>query len=214
MDGRKAAIFDFDGTLIAGDSIVRFIRYAVRRGHLSPLALVGQALNAWRGVRGRITPEEGKSRALAFLSGMDATRQESFCREFCRDELMPNLYPQGLERLQAHADAGDAVLLVSASPDIYMRHLAQLLPVEAVLATPTDSHGRVTRNNRDGEKVQRVLAWAAQQPYNIDWQASCAYGDSAHDLPVMRLTGHPVMINPKPAMRRIGQGLPEENWGK
>lgn len=212
MDKRPIAIFDFDGTMIPGDSIVRYIRCAVQRGLLSPFALIGQALNAWRGVRGRITPEEGKSRSLAFLARMNAAQQADFGRAFCREQLLPRLYPQAVDRLRAHHDAGDVVLIVSASPDIYLRYLAEMLPVDAVLATPTDERGRVTCNTRDGEKVRRVLAWAGEQPFEPDWGASHAYGDSAHDLPVMRLTGHPVMVNPKPAMRRTGEGLPVEDW--
>ena len=212
MNPRAIAIFDFDGTMIRGDSIVAFVRYAVRRGKLCPLAAIPQALNAWRGVTGRISFEEGKTRALRFLMRMPEAEREAFCRDFCRERLLPRIYPEALKRLKSHAAKDEPVLVVSASPDIYMRHLQEWLPIAAVIATPLDEQGRVNRNMRGQEKVNSVKAWASAQPFPVDWASSHAYGDSAHDLPVMRLTGHPVVINARKAMITEGAALRQEQW--
>ena len=113
--------------------------------------------------------------------------------------------------MEAHREKGDLVLLLSASPDSYMKERAKLLPVDLVLASPTDEKGRVSRTIRFHEKVKRMREWEAEQPFEVDWPNSWAYGDSATDLPVMRLTGHPTMVNPAgDAGRR--QGLPQEIW--
>ena len=45
-DVRRAAFFDFDGTLIPGDSIVSFLLFARRRGALSLWDLAAAALHA------------------------------------------------------------------------------------------------------------------------------------------------------------------------
>lgn len=210
--GPRLAIFDFDGTMINGDSIVPYLLFALRRGVESPLRIPALLLNTWRGLSGRISAEEGKSRALRFLASMVPEQREVFNRDFCRQVLLPRIYPKALERMEHHRRQGDGVLLVSASPDIYMRYLQELLPVDAVLASLTLPNGRVTRNCKGEEKVRRVQAWAAQQGAEFDWAHSWAYGDSAHDLPVMGLTGNPVLVNPKPAAQQAGAGLPVEQW--
>lgn len=209
---RALAVFDFDGTMIKGDSIVPFVRQALREGYLPLWQLPGIGLAAWRGMKGRITPEEGKSRALQFLARLPEDTREDFCRRFCREYLMPRIYAQALTRLQEHRAQGDAVVLLSASPDIYLKHMGPLLGAATVLATPTDHQGTVTANNRGQEKVRRLQAWADNQPFAVDWSASWSYGDSAHDLPVMGLCGHPVMVNPKPAMENAAGAMARLDW--
>lgn len=209
---RPIAVFDFDGTMISGDSIVPFIWQAVKEGHLSPFQLPRLALDTRRALKGHITPEEGKTQALQFLKTMSPDSRAAFCKRFCEHVLMPRVYPKALERLKQHQAQGDVVMLLSASPDVYMRHLQPLLQVDTVLATPTDEDGVVTHNNRGEEKVRRLQAWAQTQTFAVDWANSFAYGDSAHDLPVMRLCGHSVMVNPKPAMLKAGGTLPQETW--
>lgn len=212
MDPRRIAIFDFDGTLIRGDSIVRYVLYAVQQGRLSAFNLPYQLVNVRRTLTRKISDEQGKTNALRFLGRMTAQEQAAFNHSFCRDQLLPRLYARGIRRMEAHREKGDLVLLLSASPDSYMKEWAKLLPVDLVLASPTDEKGRVSRTIRFHEKVKRMREWEAEQPFEVDWPNSWAYGDSATDLPVMRLTGHPTMVNPKPAMLDEGRGLPQEIW--
>lgn len=212
MDTRRIAIFDFDGTLIQGDSIVRYVLYAVARGRLSPFNLPYQLVNVRRTLTKKISDEQGKTNALRFLGHMTAGEQADFNLRFCRDKLLPHLYAKGLRRMEEHRAQGDYVLLLSASPDSYMKEWAGLLPIDEVLASPTDEKGVVSRTVRFHEKVKRMREWEAEQPFKVDWENSWAYGDSATDLPVMKMTGHPVLVNPKPAMQEQGKGLPTEIW--
>lgn len=207
---KRLAVFDFDGTLIKGDSIVRYIFFAVAKGRLSPFNLPFQLINAHKALIKRITNEEGKSNALAFLGRMSKIEQDAFNTDFCKVKLMPHIFKMGIERMKLHRRQGDLVLLLSASPECYMQHLLGLLPVDSVLASPTDTQGRVSVTTRHHEKVKRLQCFT--QGLEVDWENSWAYGDSAADLPVMRLTGHPVLVNPKPAMLREGKGLPVEMW--
>ena len=209
---RPIAVFDFDGTMISGDSIVRFLWQALKEGYLSPLQLPKLALHTRRALKGSITAEEGKTRTLRFLKLLTPRAREAFCRRFCEQQLMPRVYPKALERLEKHRTKGDVLVLLSASPEVYMRYLQPLLRLDAVLATPTDECGVVTFNNRGREKVRRLQAWAMEQSFSVEWSASSSYGDSAHDLPVMRLCGNPVMVNPKPSMLKEASTLPQEVW--
>ena len=66
---KKAAVFDFDGTLIRGDSIVRFLRFAAERGALPRRELLIIALCALGGKMGLVPMEKVKERALRFERG-------------------------------------------------------------------------------------------------------------------------------------------------
>ena len=209
---KPLAIFDFDGTMISGDSIIRYTAYAMRRGYEPWRNIIPRLWQGLKAVCGLMSATEGKSRALSFLARMSREEQNEFNRAFCRDILMPRIFPKALERMEAHQREGLRILLVSASPDAYISHLKDFLPVDAIIASPTDERGRVSSSTRGEEKARRVREWAAAQDTQIDWAGSFSYGNSANDLPVMRLTGHPVCVNPSRRMKKLAPDLPAEQW--
>ena len=209
---KPLAIFDFDGTMISGDSIIRYTAYAMRRGYEPWRNIIPRLWQGLKAVCGLMSATEGKSRALSFLARMSREEQNEFNRAFCRDILMPRIFPKALDRMEAHRREGLRILLVSASPDAYISHLKDFLPVDAIIASPTDERGRVSSSTRGEEKVRRVREWAAGQDTQIDWAGSFSYGNSANDLPVMRLTGHPVCVNPSRRMKKLAPDLPAEQW--
>lgn len=209
---KPLAIFDFDGTMISGDSIIRYTAYAMRRGYEPWRNIIPRLWQGLKAVCGLMSATEGKSRALSFLARMSREEQSEFNRAFCRDILMPRIFPKALERMEAHQREGLRILLVSASPDAYISHLKDFLPVDAIIASPTDERGRVSSSTRGEEKARRVREWAAAQDTQIDWAGSFSYGNSANDLPVMRLTGHPVCVNPSRRMKKLAPDLPAEKW--
>lgn len=212
MKEQALAIFDFDGTMIRGDSIVHFLRFAVSERRLSFWALPCQMINALLGLLGFRSAEGAKSYALRFLRRMTLPEAEAFCKAFCRDVLLPRLYPPALRRVEEHRAQGMALVLVSASPDIYLRHMAPLLRLDAVLASPTDARGKVARNTKGEEKVRRLRAWLNARGLRMDSARSWAYGDSASDLPLLMLCGHPVMVNPRRGMARKAGDIPIQIW--
>ena len=209
---KPLAIFDFDGTMISGDSIIRYTAYAMRRGYEPWRNIIPRLWQGLKAVCGLMSATEGKSRALSFLARMSREEQNEFNRAFCRDILMPRIFPKALERMEAHQREGLRILLVSASPDAYISHLKDFLPVDAIIASPTDERGRVSSSTRGEEKARRVREWAAAQDTQIDWAGSFSYGNSANDLPVMRLTGHLVCVNPSRRMKKLAPDLPAEQW--
>jgi phosphoserine phosphatase len=56
-------------------------------------------------------------------------------------------------------------------------------------------------------KVEAMKAFA--DAHDIDLDASYAYSDSLSDLPMLRAVGHPVAVNPDPALTEIAR---EEGW--
>lgn len=206
------AIFDFDGTMIKGDSIVPYLVYAYQKGKLSLSDILGMLPSALLGVAGLISPEKGKTAALRFLRGMSREEQQAFNTDFLQQRILPKIFPLASKRLLYHRAQNHIILLVSASSDCYMKHLKDFLPVHDVLASPTSPEGVVTRNCKGEEKVRRVWQWVEENGLNIDWALSSAYGDNKSDAPVMALTGNPLCVNPKKALSKAHPEWPKENW--
>ena len=66
-------------------------------------------------------------------------------------------------------------------------------------ATPAAPPGRFTY--REGKARARCASWPTRE--GIDLAESYAYSDSESDLPMLRLVGHPVAVNPDAELARI-----------
>ncbi|MGH9129917.1 MAG: HAD-IB family hydrolase [Acidimicrobiales bacterium] len=128
------------------------------------------------------------------LAGRDHLGLSSLAREHAA-ALVTRVRPQMLERLEGHRAGGDRVVIVSASPELYLHAVGEALGVDAVLGTRLEvgADGRLTgalvgRNCRGPEKVSRLKAWISElvgpggAPPHL-----CAYGDSAGDAELMAL---------------------------
>ena len=211
------ALFDFDNTLCRGDSIVPFLLFAVKRG-LAPRrqllrAAAGYAAQAFCPARTRRSQEI----ALSFIKGRTQEEMDELARAFFRKVITPRLYPAGVDAIWQAREAGQRVVIVSASADVYMRVLPEFLPVDAVLATRCDAQdgrytGRVGENCKGEEKVRRLETALAEMGLTIARNASCAYGDSLSDAPMLRLAGTQTLVNPSAALRRALPSAAAVRW--
>lgn len=209
---RALALFDFDGTLIRGDSILAYLRHARRLRALSFRESFRLGLKALPWLMKKKPDETLKAEALAFSLRLSPERRYALNRSFAEECLLPRVFPAGKRCLEQHRQAGRLVVLVSASTDNYMAFVAQGLGADALLCTPLHADGSVGPNCKGQEKVRRIEAYLAEGGITPDWDASYAYGDSASDLPMLRLCAHPVLVNPKKKLRRAGAGMHTEKW--
>lgn len=208
------ALFDMDGTLFPGDSQLRFAariasRYPWRRLYLL-LVLPAAFLTALRLLR----PVTLKRLFLCYLWGMKRSLVEREARAFAEEDILPILYPEVRERLEAHRRAGDACILVSASPEFYTAPVASLLRFDAVLATPVAYGKRMPLmpvipppgNNKGANKVLR-LRQSGLIPEGVPIPDSVAYTDSRADLPMLDLCEKAVLVNPSARLvEAVGNG--------
>jgi len=209
---RKAyAFFDFDGTLIKGDSIIRFVLYARRKGLCSTKQLL---VAAWMGVKYRIgltTAEKSKQAAMGFLAGRHHKEVDKLARDFCHEVLIPNLYPEGVEAIRRHRLDGLEVWMVSASTAFYLEPLRRHLHLTGLIGTRmhVDENGCYSglidgHNCRGVEKPLRIEEVLSSTGDMVDYTASYAYGDTAGDIPMLMLCQHKTAVNPK---RKLTRGL-------
>ena len=213
---RAAAFFDLDKTLMAGSSGMQFARVATRHGLVGRRQLASWAVEHLR-YRLRGTTDERTAEVLRVaretIAGVPARELERMNPEVLA-AILPRVYPQMLDEVYAHQDAGRATFIVSAAGNGVVEPLAAVLGMDGGIGTryEVDPDGALS-GRFDGPfvygpgKVEAMRSFAAE--HGIDLAASYAYSDSVSDLPMLRAVGQAVVVNPDAQLRRIAI---EEGW--
>ncbi len=216
MPQRAAAFFDLDKTLMAGSSGMQFAKVAAKRGIVGRRQLARWGIDHLRyRLRGASDEQAAEVMKVAreLITGVPSVEIDRMGPEVMAG-ILPRVYPQMLEVINGHADAGRPSFIVSAAGNGIVSTLAGVLNMEGGIGTryEVDSGGGFT-GHLDGPfvygegKVETMRAFASE--HGIDLAASYAYSDSASDLPMMRAVGHPVAVNPDPALAAVAGN---EGW--
>ncbi|HET6431169.1 haloacid dehalogenase-like hydrolase [Dyella sp.] len=202
----RTVLFDLDGVITVGDSFAGFMRerYAGlgRKLLLLPalpwLALV--RLFSWR-LAVRTLVHVGllgvSERRYGELAQDFASRLVRRPRQFQRDALLV---------LRRHQAQGDRVIVVTGSEHTLAQSLLSqlgLVGVELVASRlkPGALGMRLAHHNVGAGKVLALAAYGVSA-----WQR--AYGDSLHDLQMLKAAAEPVLVNGTPKLcKRIEQAL-------
>ena len=110
-----------------------------------------------------------------------------------------------------HQDAGRRVFIVTAAAQELADALAACSPSTAASARSSPRSGTACTPARPAgyfvyraDKARAVQELAERE--GIDLAASYAYSDSESDLPMLRLVGHPVAVNPDRELFAIARG--------
>ncbi len=205
-------LFDLDGTLLAQDSDHLFGEFMVAHGWadaadfkkrndafyadyqagcLDMQAYVEFATAPWRG------------RAAADIKTASLT--------FMTQWLQPLVTDAARALVARHVQAGDRVVMVTATNDFITAPIAKAFGINELIATELhrDNAGRATgaihgvAAFREG-KITRVQAWLHAQ--GLAWhdvQRSTFYSDSTNDLPLLEQVTYPIATNPTPALHSV-----------
>jgi HAD superfamily hydrolase (TIGR01490 family) len=135
---------------------------------------------------------------------------------FMQTVVLPVIQPQALSLIDMHAQAGDQVIIVTATNEFITRPIATALGVSELIAVELarDSAGWITGeiqgtpSFREG-KVTRVNQWLAARQLSWDSVETTFYSDSINDLALLEKATHPVATNPDPRLRTLAT---ERGW--
>lgn len=213
------AFFDFDETLIVGNSGNLWIRRELRSGHINRLQALRAASWMVRYRLGFASMEEALRTAIRSLAGTEERTLRERTRDFYEEEVR-HLYRAGArEAVDQHRLQGDACVLLTAS-SLYLSELVSAeLRLDAVLCNRFQvAEGRLT-GEPEGElcfgvgKLRYAEAYAKRAGVSL---SSCTfYTDSYSDLPVLKEVGTPVLVNPDRRLRREARprGWQVVEWG-
>jgi len=214
-DHRVAAIFDLDKTLLATSAATAMSKPMLAGGLLTRRAMLraAYARAAFELGHADAAATERLRAALArMVRGWDAATVTAIVEQTLAEAITPTVYAEAVALMDDHHARGHDVVIASASGTDVVQPIADLLGADHVVATRMEVvDGRYT-----GElefyaygqgKADAVRELAAARGYDLE--ASFAYSDSVTDLPLLEAVGHPTVVNPDRALRRIAL---ERDW--
>jgi HAD superfamily hydrolase (TIGR01490 family) len=210
-----AAFFDLDKTLIEGSSALHFGRAAYRAGMVSRRQL---ASDVWANLKFRLNgstdqgTDELRERILASIAGQRVVDLARMGPDVLAG-ILPLLYREVLDEAYAHQDAGRRAYIVTAASQELAEVLAHVLVLDGGVGMRSEVRDGVYTGKAAGPftyregKAEAIRELAARE--GIDLAESFAYSDSESDLPMMRVVGHPVAVNPDRVLERVAR---EEGW--
>jgi HAD superfamily hydrolase (TIGR01490 family) len=206
----EAAFFDLDKTVIARPSMMAFGLAFHREGLINRRALAQGLWTQLFYVRFGAGPERLdriRQSALAITKGWSQDHVSRIVADSLASVLPPITYAGAVELIAEHRAAGRRVYVVSAAPAEIVSPVAAHLGAHEAIAT----QGRVDARGFYTGEMERYCYGPAKASLirdiarrdGIDLAASWAYSDSATDLPMLEVVGHPVAVNPDRALLRI-----------
>lgn len=189
----KIALFDFDGTISNTDSFLLYMRKAAPASFYFACSIYFPQILLYLGKK---YPDYKLKEAFltTLFKGENVDTLQEFANEFAESAL-PGIIRAGAQKtIDEFLAAGDRVVVVTASPRIFLEPWCQKQGIE-ILGTELelDQENRVTgkidgRNCHGKEKVRRI-----KKEYALDdYEQVLAYGDTTGDLPMLSLAteGH------------------------
>ncbi len=199
-------VSDLEGTLTTGESWKGVGRYLKEHGK-------GRAYRAFFLARmpGYVATKVGAgdeqrfrdgwmARLAGFLGGMGPVELERLARWVVEEELWPRRREDVLDELQTHRDAGRRLVLAAGTYQPVLEAFACRIGAEAV-GTPLEYFdSRATGHligavNTGRTKAERLAGRVGAA------RVIAAYGDTLADLPMLKMSEGPVVVDPDPKLR-------------
>lgn len=210
------AIFDLDGTLTARDTLLPYLLGFFLSNPSRWYRLIPAVWSLTMFVAGRLDRDKCKEALLRHcLSGARREEVDRHTARFASRVLSRGLNRSAVDVLNEHRADGAHLVLLSASPDVYVPAIAAGLGFHECFCTELRWSGDrligtfATPNRRAEEKSSLVRALRTRMSGTI-----AAYANSSSDLSHLRLADHPVLVNGSRRARRMArqQGIPLRDW--
>jgi len=143
----------------------------------------------------------------------DAVKMQQLRDQFMRERIRPVMNSASFELIAKHREAGDTLVIITATNSFITRPIAQAFEIEHLIATePEIIKGKYTGKIAgipcfQGGKVTRLTHWMNE--HNMNMQGSWFYSDSHNDLPLLKEATHPVAVD---ADEQLLAYAKEQDW--
>jgi len=193
MEKKVVAAFDFDGTISKRDTFIPFALFIVgpSRWLVGLFSLIPSTVKF---MFRKMSRQKLKEKTMTvFLQGISYKELRREGHEFAHEVIPKLLKIKALEQLFWHQEQGHTVILVSASPEVYLTPWAEKMGINHVCASKLalDDDGNVSGkldglNCRGKEKVRRLQELLGDKKEYVLY----AYGDSPGDREMLSLADH------------------------
>lgn len=198
------AFFDIDGTLYRNSLLIENFKKLVKYEIIDQMVWLDRVRKPFLEWAVRKGDYENylEDVSLAYqdaMVGLDE-RTIDFLADQTIEQNWEKTYVYTRNRIHEHLSSGHKVVFISGSPDFLVAKMAAHYGVKDCMASRYvfDANRRFTGEVLPmwdaANKKKAIHSFVAQ--YQIDLEASFAYGDTSGDLTMLEMVGHPVAFNP------------------
>ena len=199
----KLAIFDIDYTITRKETLMEFFKYIVSKD-IKNIKFLPRALYSGLMYGVKVYDEKKvKECFLKFIENIDETELAKLTKSFYDERLSTILYKDAVNMIKKLKNEGYMVVLISASPEFYVKEFYAIEEVDLIIGTKFTFEGgkfirKMSGNNCKGEeKVRRLNEVLKEKNIKVDFKNSYMFSDSLSDKPLLDLVGKPYLINYK-----------------
>ena len=208
------ALFDLDNTLLNGDSDHSWGMYLAQIGAVDAnIQKQKQDFFYQQYLAGELNIFEFCEFQFTVLKQNNLEQLHRWRDDFLDTVIAPMIQNGKAELIEPHRQAGDELVIITATNDFITAPIAERLNIPTLLATTAEFiDGRYTGKvsgtpcYQEG-KIERLNLWLKDR--NIPFQDSIFYSDSINDLPLLKLVDTPVAVTPDDKLRVHAS---EHNW--
>ncbi len=208
------AIFDLDNTLLAGDSDYLWGQFLVEQGIVDAEAYERANEHFYEKYReGKLDIAEFLQFALKPLADNEPDQLYAWREIFIEEKIKPILLPAARDIIERHRQAGDMLIVITATNRFVTEPIVKLYGIEHLIATTPEFEGGRYTGRFEGTpcfqegKVIRLDEWIEENDYGLD--DSWFYSDSHNDLPLLAKVSNPVAVDPDEILSRVAR---ERGW--
>ena len=207
---RRLAIFDIDGTLILPSTGLLLARGLRAQGVLRRRDVVMGAIYTLRMRMNRVNYEAVAREALAFLHGRQVDEVRGWFEDAFEHHMRDRFCVSAVERLRAHQEAGDRVVLLSGTSQLVGEILGRVLEVDDLIC----AHAEIEDDGSISDRIVRPVPYAAgkvacaailAERAGLEVGDAVAYSDSMSDRPILEVVGEAIAVNPDPFLARLAR---------
>lgn len=199
MEKRKVAFFDVDKTLIEGDSMFLLLKYTIDKYPKAKRRLPKLFIDLCFHKVGLKNTKKAKESMFYTINHLN----DKDLMDFYHSVIKIRMFQDALNEIKKMKAEGYMTMLISASPECYLKYFEEEDFVDVVIGTKLKAKDNFYTNIIEGEnckgveKVERIKKYLFENGIEIDKENSVAYSDSLSDKPMFDLVKNAYLINYK-----------------
>lgn len=213
------AFFDLDRTIINAVSGTELAKAAWRRGLMRFPDLLQAIYLSMVYKFGLKDPLIIVNKMTSWVKGLPEETFEKLCLDVYNEVLLPSLHSEAGPEIQMHKMRGAKVVLLSSSLAPICKAIATHIGIDDILCSELEAVDGILTGFPTGklcfgdEKLTRLKDYCEKN--NSAPEEAWYYADADTDLPVLRIVGFPVCVNPERKLAKIAgkNGWKIYKWG-
>ena len=205
----KLTIFDLDNTILKGDSDYSWIEFLINNNHVDGDFYRNKNDYFYdQYVEGKLDIHEYCEFALSTFIVLGKEKAEKLLDIFMKEIIEPMINIYILRILHKHYEAGDTLLLASATNSILVNRIGARLEFKNIIGTDPEVKdgsitGKILGDPAIGDgKLKKVASWMRDNG-KLDFSETTFYSDSINDLPLLESVEKPIAVNPDDRLREV-----------